>query len=135
MASSGGYTPLMCTAMSLLKTPYCTPTQGASMPTFCVFGGESAILEIRTRESVTIAIMSATQKNCGYFGTVKRRTFPSLSSETLPVSCRLCFTNNVSNYDGSEFSEKDDLDGSWENGLSYECRSLLFKALHTLIEK
>lgn len=25
--------------------------------------------------------------------------------------------------------------GSWENGLSYECRSLLFKALHNLIER
>lgn len=25
--------------------------------------------------------------------------------------------------------------GSWESGLSYECRSLLFKALHNLIEK
>jgi len=26
-------------------------------------------------------------------------------------------------------------DGSWENGLSYECRTLLFKALHNLIER
>lgn len=25
--------------------------------------------------------------------------------------------------------------GSWESGLSYECRSLLFKALHNLIER
>ncbi|KAL1132824.1 hypothetical protein AAG570_010776, partial [Ranatra chinensis] len=25
--------------------------------------------------------------------------------------------------------------GSWEGGLSYECRSLLFKALHNLIER
>ena len=25
--------------------------------------------------------------------------------------------------------------GSWDNGLSYECRTLLFKALHNLIER
>jgi hypothetical protein len=25
--------------------------------------------------------------------------------------------------------------GSWENGISYECRTLLFKALHNLIER
>jgi mediator of RNA polymerase II transcription subunit 13 len=25
--------------------------------------------------------------------------------------------------------------GSWEDGLSYECRSLLIKALHNLIER
>jgi mediator of RNA polymerase II transcription subunit 13 len=25
--------------------------------------------------------------------------------------------------------------GSWETGLSYECRTLLFKALHNLIER
>jgi mediator of RNA polymerase II transcription subunit 13 len=28
-----------------------------------------------------------------------------------------------------------DSQGSWESGLSYECRSLLFKALHNLIER
>lgn len=26
-------------------------------------------------------------------------------------------------------------EGSYENGISYECRSLLFKALHNLIER
>jgi len=31
------------------------------------------------------------------------------------------------------FTEGDN--GSWESGLSYECRSLLFKALHNLIER
>lgn len=61
------------------------------MPTFYVSGGESAILEIRTRETVMIAIMSATQKNCGYFGTVKRRTFPNLLSATLSVSYKLYY--------------------------------------------
>lgn len=25
--------------------------------------------------------------------------------------------------------------GSWESGITYECRSLLFKALHNLIER
>ncbi|KAH9389698.1 Mediator of RNA polymerase II transcription subunit 13-like [Tyrophagus putrescentiae] len=35
----------------------------------------------------------------------------------------------------SNLKLKDELDGSWESGLSYECRTLLFKALHTLIEK
>lgn len=29
----------------------------------------------------------------------------------------------------------DNEQGSWESGLSYECRSLLFKALHNLIER
>lgn len=26
-------------------------------------------------------------------------------------------------------------DGVWENGLSYECRTLLFKAVHNLLER
>ena len=26
-------------------------------------------------------------------------------------------------------------DGLWENGLSYECRTLLFKAIHNLLER
>lgn len=33
------------------------------------------------------------------------------------------------------FSVADCEQGSWESGLSYECRSLLFKALHNLIER
>lgn len=33
------------------------------------------------------------------------------------------------------FSFSDCEQGSWESGLSYECRSLLFKALHNLIER
>ena len=31
------------------------------------------------------------------------------------------------------FSEREQ--GSWANGLSYECRTLLYKALHNLIER
>ncbi|XP_049817024.1 mediator of RNA polymerase II transcription subunit 13 isoform X3 [Aethina tumida] len=34
-----------------------------------------------------------------------------------------------------ELNIPDSEQGSWENGLSYECRSLLFKALHNLIER
>lgn len=26
-------------------------------------------------------------------------------------------------------------EGLWENGLSYECRTLLFKAIHNLLER
>jgi hypothetical protein len=33
------------------------------------------------------------------------------------------------------FVFSDNEQGSWESGLSYECRSLLFKALHNLIER
>lgn len=32
------------------------------------------------------------------------------------------------------FSSAED-DGLWENGLSYECRTLLFKAIHNLLER
>ncbi|CAH4037111.1 unnamed protein product [Pieris brassicae] len=35
----------------------------------------------------------------------------------------------------SELLESQGDQGSWESGLSYECRSLLFKALHNLIER
>ena len=45
-------------------------------------------------------------------------TSPDLSSLVVP---------EILNMDGEH--------GSWENGLSYECRSLLFKALHNLIER
>lgn len=38
------------------------------------------------------------------------------------IFLQFCFT---------EFTEQ----GSWENGITYECRSLLFKALHNLIER
>ncbi|XP_014240238.1 mediator of RNA polymerase II transcription subunit 13 isoform X2 [Cimex lectularius] len=34
-----------------------------------------------------------------------------------------------------ELLSSDSEQGSWESGLSYECRSLLFKALHNLIER
>ncbi|XP_044252330.1 mediator of RNA polymerase II transcription subunit 13-like isoform X1 [Tribolium madens] len=34
-----------------------------------------------------------------------------------------------------ELNTPDSEQGSWESGLSYECRSLLFKALHNLIER
>ncbi|KAG5900634.1 hypothetical protein JTB14_005911 [Gonioctena quinquepunctata] len=34
-----------------------------------------------------------------------------------------------------ELNVSDSEQGSWESGLSYECRSLLFKALHNLIER
>ncbi|XP_074027649.1 mediator complex subunit skuld isoform X2 [Leptinotarsa decemlineata] len=34
-----------------------------------------------------------------------------------------------------ELNMPDCVQGSWESGLSYECRSLLFKALHNLIER
>uniref|UniRef100_A0ACB8EC21 Uncharacterized protein n=1 Tax=Sphaerodactylus townsendi TaxID=933632 RepID=A0ACB8EC21_9SAUR len=30
---------------------------------------------------------------------------------------------------------KNEEDGVWENGLSYECRTLLFKAIHNLVER
>lgn len=65
------------------------------MPTYCVFGGEYAILKIRTRESVMIAIMSATRKNSGYSGTVKNRTFPNLSSAALTVSLMFNFYKQI----------------------------------------
>lgn len=28
-----------------------------------------------------------------------------------------------------------DEDGAWETGLTYECRTLLFKAIHNLLER
>lgn len=34
----------------------------------------------------------------------------------------------------SRFLSAED-DGFWENGLSYECRTLLFKAIHNLLER
>lgn len=95
VASSGDNTLLISTAMNLLKIQYCTPTLGVSMPTYCVFGGEYAILKIRTRESVMIAIMSATRKNSGYSGTVKNRTFPNLSSAALTVSLMFNFYKQI----------------------------------------
>lgn len=40
---------------------------------------------------------------------------------------------NLPDFHRSSFADCEQ--GSWESGLSYECRSLLFKALHNLIER
>ncbi len=37
------------------------------------------------------------------------------------LTCPLCLTGNE--------------DGSWDSGLTYECRTLLFKAIHNLLER
>ncbi|CAB3370318.1 Hypothetical predicted protein [Cloeon dipterum] len=42
---------------------------------------------------------------------------------------------DLSNLVASDQLVADNEQGSWESGLSYECRSLLFKALHNLIER
>ncbi|KOB78976.1 Uncharacterized protein OBRU01_01428 [Operophtera brumata] len=49
-------------------------------------------------------------------------------------SDKLLRFDNIIDNDFSLFTETGD-QGSWESGLSYECRSLLFKALHNLIER
>ena len=36
---------------------------------------------------------------------------------------------------GAKLVEVEDMGGSWENGLTYEARTLLFKALNNLIER
>lgn len=35
----------------------------------------------------------------------------------------------------TSFFSSEEEDGVWENGLSYECRTLLFKAVHNLLER
>ena len=53
-----------------------------------------------------------------------------LPPTTAIIVIRIC-TWNISHF----LSFSDCEQGSWESGLSYECRSLLFKALHNLIER
>ncbi|XP_070572223.1 mediator of RNA polymerase II transcription subunit 13-like isoform X2 [Ptychodera flava] len=42
---------------------------------------------------------------------------------------------DFSNVIADELKVNETLEGTWENGLTYECRTLLFKALHNLLER
>lgn len=136
MASNGGNTPLTNTTMTFRKILCCIPTQGALTPIFFACGVEfETILKINPTES-SKTTMSHIRKNCGYFGTAKSRTLPILLLTAFQVNFCLQTTYPVNvALLNLRLLFSDGEQGSWESGLSYECRTLLFKALHNLIEK
>ncbi|CAH2073116.1 unnamed protein product, partial [Iphiclides podalirius] len=90
------------------------------------------VLFLRVRPAigrVYLPIANATSI-CGRFSRLQLRYFIALTP--FRYCCRVTV---VPNLDGGAAQWGEGDQGSWESGLSYECRSLLFKALHNLIER